>query len=111
MFLHLIFLVNESEIYSPDQLCLSTLYSSLPHSPLTSRPDSLSFFHLLLPPTACHLDPIRPEHSTGRVEFGPGQKTQVFRVEIILPMPVSWDVSGLSFRVGLGLGPGLGRVV
>jgi hypothetical protein len=33
---------------------------------------------------------------------------QVFRAEKILHMAVPWGVSGRSFRVGLGPGPGLG---
>jgi hypothetical protein len=43
-------------------------------------------------------------------QAGPGsgrvEKNWVFQAEKILPMPAPWDVSGLSFRAG----PGLGRV-
>jgi hypothetical protein len=46
----------------------------------------------------------RPEHSTCRVGFRPDRKNSGFQTEKILPVNVPWDVSGLIFRVGLGLG-------
>jgi hypothetical protein len=45
--------------------------------------------------------------SQARVQAGP-KKIRVFWAEKILLMTVPRDVSGLSFRAGLGPGPGLG---
>jgi hypothetical protein len=43
--------------------------------------------------------------SISRVGFGPSRKNSAFfRAEKILTMTVSWDMSGLSFRAGFGLG-------
>jgi hypothetical protein len=47
----------------------------------------------------------RPEHFSGRAGL---KKFLLFRIEKILPMTIPLDASGLNFRVGLGLGPGLG---
>jgi hypothetical protein len=44
-----------------------------------------------------------PEHITGRAGFELDRKKNPgFLAEKIMPMPVPWDVSGLSFRAGLG---------
>jgi hypothetical protein len=56
---------------------------------------------------ALDLSISRAGSSSGRVRAG-SKKIRVFRAEKILPMTVPWDVSGLSFRVGLGPGPSLG---
>jgi hypothetical protein len=51
------------------------------------------------------INETRPEHLSGRAEFGPGRKNFLFfRAEKILPMTIPLDISGLNFRAGPGLG-------